>query len=125
MDSNKVNQLMVFMMDKVPSEQIPLIKNQLEKLSDDSANIVQVAISQMKSPMTAFLLTFFLFAGRAYIGEISKTVIWWIMLIFGSFLFGIPWVICFIWAIIDDFRIYGATKKKNVEILNQALMMLN
>lgn len=123
MDSNKINQLVILMSEKIPSGHIQMIQKQLENVSDENMMSVQIAISQMKSPMIAFLLTFFVFGGRAYIGEIWKTVVWWVIFLTLSWLI-VPLIPLAIWAIIDDFTIYKDTQIKNVEIFTRTLSML-
>lgn len=115
MEQTKVNQLIMMIGDKIPQEQIPVLSKRLEEISDDNFQTVLLALSNLKNPTTAILLSFFLTGGRAYIGEVLKTVLMWVAICF---------VVGVIWWLIDLFFIMDATKKKNVEIINNYLMMI-
>ena len=119
MDKSKASQLAVMMTDKLPAEIMPAVIAELEKIPDDQISVVQMAVSQMKNPSTALILSFFLSGGRAYIGEAWKTVFIWILWLFSSLI--IPFIIALIWWIIDLISISKDTKKKNWNVLRQSL----
>ncbi|MBR2250498.1 MAG: TM2 domain-containing protein [Prevotella sp.] len=107
MDKNQVDQLMVTLASKVPSESLNQIRQHLEHAQD--FNGAQVAIAQMKDPIIVLVISFFLGAlgiDRFYLGDTGMGI--------GKLLTGGG---CGIWALIDLFLIMGAAKQKNMELL--------
>ncbi len=110
MDSNKVDMYITSMRDNFNSNDIPIIKASLEKISDDKFIVFQSI--NYKSPVVAIVLSLLLGCfgiDRFYIGNV---------------LFGILKLITFgglgIWTIVDWFLIMGATKKVNFKkFMNQ------
>ena len=107
MDKNQVDQLMVTLASKVPSESLNQIRQHLEHAQD--FNGAQVAIAQMKDPTIVLIIS--IFAGplgidRFYLGDTGMGI--------GKLLTGGG---CGIWALIDLFLIMGAAKQKNMELL--------
>ena len=103
MDKNQVDQLMVTLASKVPSENL----NQMEHAQD--FNGAQVAIAQMKDPIIVLVISLFvgyLGIDRFYLGDTGMGI--------GKLLTGGG---CGIWALIDLFLIMGAAKQKNMELL--------
>lgn len=107
MDKNQVDQLMVTLASKVPSESLNQIRQHLEHAQD--FNGAQVAIAQMKDPIIVLVISFFLGGlgiDRFYLGDTGMGI--------GKLLTGGG---CGIWALIDLFLIMGAAKQKNMELL--------
>ncbi|MBO5584066.1 MAG: TM2 domain-containing protein [Prevotella sp.] len=107
MDKNQVDQLMVTLASKVPSESLNQIRQHLEHAQD--FNGAQVAIAQMKDPIIVLVISFFLGGlgiDRFYLGDTGMGI--------GKLLTAGG---CGIWAIIDLFLIMGAAKQKNMELL--------
>ena len=98
MDKNQVDQLMVTLASKVPSESLNQIRQHLEHAQD--FNGAQVAIAQMKDPIIVLVID------RFYLGDTGMGI--------GKLLTGGG---CGIWALIDLFLIMGAAKQKNMELL--------
>ncbi|MBR7126788.1 MAG: TM2 domain-containing protein [Prevotella sp.] len=107
MDKNQVDQLMVTLASKVPSESLNQIRQHLEHAQD--FNGAQVAIAQMKDPIIVLVISLFvgyLGIDRFYLGDTGMGI--------GKLLTGGG---CGIWALIDLFLIMGAAKQKNMELL--------
>lgn len=107
MDKNQVDQLMVTLASKVPSESLNQIRQHLEHAQD--FNGAQVAIAQMKDPIIVLVISFFLGGlgiDRFYLGDTGMGI--------GKLLTAGG---CGIWALIDLFLIMGAAKQKNMELL--------
>ena len=107
MDKNQVDQLMVTLASKVPSESLNQIRQHLEHAQD--FNGAQVAIAQMKDPIIVLVISLFvgyLGIDRFYLGDTGMGI--------GKLLTAGG---CGIWAIIDLFLIMGAAKQKNMELL--------
>ena len=107
MDKNQVDQLMVTLASKVPSESLNQIRQHLEHAQD--FNGAQVAIAQMKDPIIVLVISLFvgyLGIDRFYLGDTGMGI--------GTLLTGGG---CGIWALIDLFLIMGAAKQKNMELL--------
>ena len=107
MDKNQVDQLMVTLASKVPSESLNQIRQHLEHAQD--FNGAQVAIAQMKDPIIVLVISLFvgyLGIDRFYLGDTGMGI--------GKLLTAGG---CGIWTIIDWFLIMGAAKQKNMELL--------
>lgn len=107
MDKNQVDQLMVTLASKVPSESLNQIRQHLEHAQD--FNGAQVAIAQMKDPIIVLVISFFLGGlgiDRFYLGDTGMGI--------GKLLTAGG---CGIWALIDLFLIMGTAKQKNMELL--------
>ena len=107
MDKNQVDQLMVTLASKVPSENLNQIRQHLEHAQD--FNGAQVAIAQMKDPIIVLVISLFvgyLGIDRFYLGDTGMGI--------GKLLTAGG---CGIWTIIDWFLIMGAAKQKNMELL--------
>ena len=107
MDKNQVDQLMVTLASKVPSESLNQIRQHLEHAQDFYG--AQVAIAQMKDPIIVLVISLFvgyLGIDRFYLGDTGMGI--------GKLLTGGG---CGIWALIDLFLIMGAAKQKNMELL--------
>ncbi len=95
-----------------PAEALPMLRQQLDAL--DESQVAYVLSTQIKSPTTALILSVFLGtigADRFYIGQIGLGVAKLLL----------SWLTFGIWTVIDWFLIMGATKKANLEAINQAL----
>ncbi|MCQ2190287.1 MAG: hypothetical protein MJY63_01425 [Paludibacteraceae bacterium] len=132
MDNSKATQIVMSMAGDLPFDQIPSILKDVEKIDNEKMSLVYIAYSRLKKYRTAFILTFFLFGGRAYIGEAWKTVAWWALFIIGlmltfrlSSLFLVFLFFNFIWWIMDLILIPGDTKRINVMILRQSFVSLS
>lgn len=112
MDANKVDMFMISNSKYFEGHNLPAIRERLLALDDDKWPMVQFI--QYKDPNTALLLSIFmgtLGIDRFYIGDTGMGV--------GKLLTcgGLG-----IWKIVDWFLIQGATKQKNLERFNQAMM---
>jgi TM2 domain-containing membrane protein YozV len=112
MEANKVDMYMMSNTNFFEGHNLQSIREQLLALDDDKWPMIQMV--QFKNPTTALLIS--IFAGmygidRFYIGDTGKGV--------GKLLTcgGVG-----IWTIVDWFLIQGATKQKNLEKFNQAMM---
>lgn len=112
MEANKVDMYMMSNTKFFEGHNLQAIREQLLALDDDKWPMIQIV--QFKDPTTALLIS--IFAGaygidRFYIGDTGMGV--------GKLLTcgGIG-----VWAIVDWFLIQGATKQKNLEKFNQAMM---
>lgn len=108
MEQEKVNQLLMMMGSKIPSESLHSVR---EKLFDSDMNEsdVLVLINSMKDPTISIILSILVGAlgvDRFYIGDIGLGV--------GKLLTGGG---CYIWALVDIFLIMDATRQKNLELL--------
>ena len=108
MEQEKVNQLLMMMGSKIPSESLHSVR---EKLLDSDMNEsdVFVLINSMKDPTISIILSILvgvLGVDRFYIGDIGIGV--------GKLLTGGG---CYIWALVDIFLIMDATRQKNLELL--------
>jgi len=110
MESNKVDMYIGTMSENFKATDIPIIKSNLEKISDDKLIVFQSI--NYKSPIVALVLSFFLGCfgiDRFYIGNVLLGILK--LLTFGGL---------GLWTIIDWFLIMGATKKSNLnKFLNQ------
>jgi TM2 domain-containing membrane protein YozV len=112
MDANKVDMFMMSNSKFFEGHNLHAIRERLLALDDEKWPMIQMV--QFKDPTTALLIS--IFAGaygidRFYIGDTGKGV--------GKLLTcgGLG-----IWAIVDWFLIQGATKEKNLEKFNQAML---
>jgi TM2 domain-containing membrane protein YozV len=112
MDANKVDMFMMSNSKFFEGHNLFAIRERLLALDDEKWPMIQMV--QFKDPTTALLIS--IFAGaygidRFYIGDTGMGV--------GKLLTcgGVG-----IWAIVDWFLIQGATKQKNLEKFNQAMM---
>lgn len=108
MEQEKVNQLLMMMGSKIPSESIPMVRDRLLK-SDMSESDFLILVNGMKDPTLSLILSILvgvLGVDRFYIGEVGLGI--GKLLTFGG---------CYIWALVDIFLIMGATKEKNLELL--------
>lgn len=104
MEQSKIDQFVMANADKFPEMAINQIREKLEK-ADDSKESVLLS-TPWKSPMTCFLLAFFLgaFGGdRFYLGETGLGVAK--LLTCGG---------AGIWSLIDLFTAFGRAKKNNL-----------
>lgn len=111
MDSQKVDMFVTANAAFFNSRDLPLLRDRLSKVDASRWTFIQTA--PLKNPTTALVLS--LFAGtlgidRFYIGNIGMGV--GKLLTLGGF---------FIWALVDLFLIMSATKKRNLEIIQQFL----
>lgn len=112
MDANKVDMFMMSNTKYFEGHNLHAIRERLLALDDEKWPMIQMV--QYKDPTTALLLS--IFAGhlgidRFYIGDTGMGV--------GKIL------TCgglYVWYIVDFFLIQGATKQKNLERFNQAMM---
>ena len=112
MDANKVDMFMMSNSKFYEGHNLHAIRERLLALDDEKWPMIQMV--QFKDPTTALLIS--IFAGaygidRFYIGDTGMGV--------GKLLTcgGLG-----IWAIVDWFLIQGATKEKNLEKFNQAML---
>lgn len=108
MEQEKVNQLLMMMGSKIPSESIPMVRDRLLK-SDMSESDFLILVNGMKDPTLSLILSILvgiLGVDRFYIGDVGLGI--GKLLTFGG---------CHIWALVDIFLIMGATKEKNLELL--------
>ena len=112
MDANKVDMFMMSNSKFFEGHNLHAIRERLLALDDEKGPMIQMV--QFKDPTTALLIS--IFAGaygidRFYIGDTGMGV--------GKLLTcgGLG-----IWAIVDWFLIQGATKEKNLEKFNQAML---
>jgi len=111
MNADKVNLFIASKGDNFPAESIPLIRERLSNLSEDS-ELAVMAMDFTNPVLTIILSVFFgeLGVDRFIIGDIGLGI--------GKLLTGGG---CGIWWLIDLFLIMGATKKKNFEKLMLAI----
>ena len=108
MEQEKVNQLLMMMGSKIPSESIPMVRDRLLK-SDMNESDFLILVNSMKDPTISIILSILvgvLGVDRFYIGDIGLGV--------GKLLTGGG---CYIWALVDIFLIMDATRQKNLELL--------
>jgi len=114
MEQSKVDLFVGTMADKFLATDMPIIKSQLERLSDDKLSLIQSV--EYKNPTT--ILIFSLFLGifgvdRFLLGQTGLGI--FKLLTFGGI---------YVWAIIDWFKITNATKKVNFDkFMNQVNMI--
>ena len=107
MEKTKVDQFVMVNADKFPEFAVMQIREKLEK-ADDSKESMLIA-TPWKSPMTSFLLAFFLGgfgADRFYLGETGLGILK--LLTCGG---------AGIWALIDLFTAFGRAKSYNLRRL--------
>lgn len=99
-------------MNKFPAEELPGLRQRLDSLNESQQNFVYAA--DYKDPTTALILSFFLGSlgvDRFYIGSIG----------FGLAKLFLSWMTLGILPLVDLFLIMGATRKANLDTLNNAL----
>lgn len=104
MEKSKVDQFVMTNADKFPEFAQIQIREKLEKMDDDRSN--QLLTVSWKTPLTTFLLAFFLGgfgADRFYLGQTGLGVVK--LLTCGG---------AGIWAFIDLFTAFGRTKTFNI-----------
>jgi hypothetical protein len=112
MESQKVDMFMMTNAKYFEGYQLSAIRDRLLQLDDDKWPSLQFL--QFKEPTTALLLSIFLGEfgiDRFYIGDTGMGV--GKLLTCGGLL---------VWKIVDWFLIMGATREKNMEMFNRALM---
>lgn len=112
MEANKVDMFMMSNTKFFEGHNLHAIRERLLALDDEKWPMIQMV--QFKDPTTALLIS--IFAGaygidRFYIGDTGMGV--GKLLTCGGL---------FVWTIVDWFLIQGATKQKNLEKFNQAMM---
>lgn len=111
MDAQRVDTYLAVNANNFPSEVIPGLRSRL--LSADDAAWNRISMLQYKSPVVALILSLllgYLGIDRFYIGDIGLGV--GKLLTCGG---------AGIWEIVDWFLIMGATKNKNLQLLNMYL----
>lgn len=111
MEQNKIDMFISANMEKFPVEKTILIKEQLEKMSDDKFLMVQT--TQYKDPTTMLILSIFLGSwglDRFILGDTTMGVLK--LLTCGG---------CGIWTIIDWFSVQDRTKQWNFRKLMQTI----
>jgi TM2 domain-containing membrane protein YozV len=112
MESQKVDMFMMANAKYFEGYQLNAIRERLLQLDDDKWPSLQFL--QFKEPTTALLLSIFLGelgVDRFYIGDTGMGV--GKLLTCGGLI---------VWKIVDWFLIMGATREKNMEMFNRALM---
>ena len=112
MESQKVDMFMMTNAKYFEGYQLNAIRERLLQLDDDKWPSLQFL--QFKEPTTALLLSIFLGelgVDRFYIGDTGMGV--GKLLTCGGLI---------VWKIVDWFLIMGATREKNMEMFNRALM---
>ncbi|MGQ7461782.1 TM2 domain-containing protein [Streptococcus suis] len=97
----------------LPAEALPMLRQRLNEL--DESQTAFILATELKSPTTALILSIllgYLGADRFYIGQIGLGVAKLLL----------SWATFGIWPLVDWFLIMGATKKVNLEKLDQAIM---
>ena len=112
MTNDKVQTTLMMYKDKIPSEKVIVLKNYLEKASDEKGD----SLALCKTYNSILTLIFSIFLGwlgvdRFYIGDIGLGVC---KLLFGWLTFGI-------WPFIDIFMSYRKAKEKNLQNLIMCL----
>lgn len=105
MTQEKVSALMQQLQDKVPQNQVAILKNSLTKASDESYGVISTL--KYKSSVTTVLLSIFLGGlgvDRFYIGDVGLGVC--------KLLFG--WLTVGIWPLVDIFISHKKAKIKNM-----------
>lgn len=111
MDADRVNQLIMAYGDKLPSESIPYVQQQLLSFPDEQQ--VVIAMTQFKDPTLSLILSIicgYFGVDRFYIGDIGMGV--GKLLTCGGL---------YIWWIVDIFLIMNATRQKNLESLSMLI----
>ena len=124
MDAEKINLFITTKGDYFPSKSIPIIRQRLEALPNERESVIS-AIG-FKSPKTALLLSMFLgWLGidRVYTGYYFVGAMQFCMTLL-SFVFWISGTTIIIWWFLDIFFIMRDTKKKNLQKLDQILLIV-
>lgn len=96
----------------LPPETIPMLRQRLDALTENQKAYVLAA--DLKSPTTTLIFSIFigyLGVDRFYIGHIGLGVAKLLL----------SWITFGIWPLIDWFLIMGATRRANLEMLNNAI----
>lgn len=112
MDAQKVDLFLLTNSSKLPSSHIPIIRDRL--LDMDESKLIYLQTCDFKDPTVILIISVFLGSlgiVRFLIGDVGLGVGKLVTL--GG---------CGIWSIIDWFLIMDATKKKNLEQLQNVLM---
>lgn len=109
MTESNINKVMIVLSEKLSDYHLMSVKESLKNADDSEVSNYIMMASQLKDPTTALLLTIFLAGGRAYIGEVWKTVVMWLLILFCG--------IGLIWWLIDIFQIQNATRDYNMKQL--------
>ena len=112
MDAQKVDLFLLTNSSKLPSSHIPIIRDRL--LDMDESKLIYLQTCDFKDPTVILIISVFLGSlgiDRFLIGDVAL-VIGKLVTLGG----------CGIWSIIDWFLIMDATKKKNLEQLQNVLM---
>ena len=112
MDAQKVDLFLLTNSSKLPSSHIPIIRDRL--LDMDESKLIYLQTCDFKDPTVILIISVFLGSlgiDRFLIGDVGLGV--GKLVILGG---------CGIWSIIDWFLIMDATKKKNLEQLQNVLM---
>ena len=121
------NVALMTLQDKIPSTSLPLVKEKLEKASEDQ--ISSLAILPLKSHIIGLILGFFFGAfgvDRFYKGDIGLGIAKLALFLVGciTVAIGIGGLLIFavwIWAFVDLFLVWQGIKKDN---LNKILLVL-
>lgn len=111
-NSNLVNTYLAQVSSKLPEEAIPALRTQLEGLDD--ARVQALLSVELKDPTMMFIISFLvgtLGIDRFMIGDTGLGIA---KLLTGGG--------CLCWALVDLFLIMGATRKKNLAKVQQALL---
>ena len=112
MDAQKVDLFLLTNSSKLPSSHIPIIRDRL--LDMDESKLIYLQTCDFKDPTVILIISVFLGSlgiDRFLIGDVALGI--GKLVTFGG---------CGIWSIIDWFLIMDATKKKNLEQLQNVLM---
>lgn len=112
MDAQKVDLFLLTNSSKLPSSHIPIIRDRL--LDMDESKLIYLQTCDFKDPTVILIISVFLGSlgiDRFLIGDVGLGIGKLVTL--GG---------CGIWSIIDWFLIMDATKKKNLEQLQNVLM---
>lgn len=112
MEQQQLNQTLMLLADKLPSESMPMVSQQLAASNVTQQDIV-VLTTRMKDPTIALILSIvlgYLGVDRFYIGDTGMGI--GKLLTCGGL---------YIWWLIDIFLIMKATKQKNFELLMGAI----
>lgn len=110
-DKQKIDFFIMSNKDNFPADKLPVIQQALARVDESTFN--NLSMLQFKNPMTALLLSIFcgsLGVDRFYLGDTGLGI--------GKLLTAGG---CGIWAIIDWFKIQGATREKNFEQISRYL----
>lgn len=112
MEQQQIDQTLMYIADKLPSESLPMVRERLADSNISQQEVIAMTTG-MKDPTLALILSIVLgYFGvdRFYIGDTGMGI--GKLLTCGGL---------YIWWIIDIFLIMGATKQKNFQLLMIAL----